>query len=93
MSVYNRYLFCKKKYNDYLILVVNKNKVVSFSRDLKIIKLYGLDNLKKQNIYYLILDGLEIKLFNKGINNYFYYFKVSLVKDIIDYINNKKRKL
>ena len=84
MSKYNRYLFCKRLYNNYLILIKNKDKIISFDEDLKIIELYGIETIKK-NINYLILDGLDIKLYNNN-NNYFYYFKISLIKDIIDYI-------
>ena len=84
MSKYNRYLFCKRLYNCYLILILDKDKIISFDEDLKIIELYGIETIK-QEINYLILDGLNIKLY-KNNNNYFYYFKISLIKDIIDYI-------
>ena len=84
MSKYNRYLFCKKLYNCYLILIIDKDKIISFDEDLKIIELYGIETIK-QEINYLILDGLNIKLYNNN-KNYFYYFKISLIKDIIDYI-------
>ena len=84
MSKYKRFIFCKRLYNNYLILIKNKDKIISFDEDLKIIELYGIETIKK-NINYLILDGLDIKLYNNN-NNYFYYFKISLIKDIIDYI-------
>ena len=41
------------------------------------------------NIYYIILDGLEIKLSNIGENNYFYYFEICLLEDILSYIKCK----
>ena len=84
MSKYKRFIFCKRLYNNYLILIKNKDKIISFDEDLKIIELYGIETIKK-NINYIILDGLDIKLYNNN-NNYFYYFKISLIKDIIDYI-------
>ena len=84
MGAYNRYLFCKKKYPDYLVFVVVKDKLVTFGYDLKIVEMYY--NINKLNINYIILNGLDIKLFKREINNYFYYFDIILLKDIIDYI-------
>ena len=89
MSAYNRYLFCKKMYPDYLVIVVVKGKLVTFGYDLKILEKYGFDNISKMNIYYIILDGLEIKLSNIGKNNYFYYFEICLLKDVLNYIKTK----
>ena len=86
MSKYNRYLFCKRLYNNYLILIVDKDKLISFDRDLEILELYGIEEIKK-NINYLIIDNLNITLY-KNNNNYFYYFKICLIKEIIDYILN-----
>ena len=77
MSKYKRFIFCKRLYNNYLILIKNKDKIISFDEDLKIIELYGIETIKK-NINYLILDGLDIKLYEFRDN--------SLIKDIIDYI-------
>ena len=89
MGAYNRYLFCKKKYSDYLVFVVVKDKLVTFEYDLKIVEMY--ENINKLNINYIILNGLEIKFFNKEINNYFYYFEICLLNDIVNYIYRKCR--
>ena len=87
MGAYNRYLFCKKKYPDYLVFVVVKGKMVTFEYDLKIVEMFK--DIDKLNINYIILNGLDIKLFNKEINNYFYYFEICLLKDILEYIYRK----
>ena len=92
MSAYNRYLFCKKKYPDYLVFVVDKNDLVTFENDLKIVEIYGIENISKLNIYYVILNGLEIKLFNEGINNYFYYFEICLLIEIFNYCKGRLKK-
>ena len=87
MGAYNRYLFCKKKYPDYLVFVVVKGKMVTFEYDLKIVEMFK--DIDKLNINYIILNGLEIKLFKSEINNYFYYFEICLLKDILEYIYRK----
>ena len=84
MGAYNRYLFCKRKYPDYLVFVVKKGNLVTFEYDFKIVEMYR--NINNLNINYIILNGLEIKLFKSEINNYFYYFEICLLKDIINYI-------
>ncbi len=90
MSKYNRYIFCKRIYSDYLILIKDKDKVISFDEDLEIINLYGLRNILNMNINYCILNGLDIELNNNYDNDYFYYFKINLLKEIIDYIYKYK---
>ncbi len=86
MSIYNRYCFLKKAYPGYVIFIVRKGKLITFKRDLKIVNYKGLDDFFNSGINYIILDGLEPKVFNGTENHYFYYFKVTLLEDIIDYI-------
>lgn len=91
MSKYYRYNFLKKYYPDYIIFITNKNKLITYDYDLKIVKLF---NYKLLNINYIILDNIDIikKIDNKidnKIHNYFYYFKITLLIDIINTIRKK----
>ena len=81
MSKYKRFIFCKNLYKDYLILIKKKDKLVSFGEDLDIYNLFGINNIN-----YLILDGLDIKLYNVIDNKYNYYYKINLILKILDYI-------
>ena len=42
MSKYNRYLFVKKMYPDYVVFVKDKDSLNTFDDDLLIVKLKGL---------------------------------------------------
>ena len=87
MSKYNRYLFIKRLYPDYVIFLVNKDKLITYNKDLEIVKVIGITNFFKQEINYLIIDNLEIKEKKEYTkNNYFYYFKLILLLEIISYI-------
>ena len=89
MSRYYRYNFLKKYYHDYIIFITNKNKLITYDYDLKIIKLFDYRLL---NINYIILDNIDIiKKIDNNINNYFYYFKIILLIDIIDLINENRK--
>ena len=90
MSKYNRYLFCKRLYNNYLILIKNKDKIISFDEDLKIIELYGIEKIK-QEINHLILDGLDIKLYEFRDNSYNYFYKTIILLKIINIIISSKK--
>ncbi len=83
MSKYNRYKFSKELYNDYLVLIKYKNNLVTYNYDLEIYKLFKLDNIN-----YLVIDGLDIKLYNNIDNKYNYYYKIIILKEVIDYIMN-----
>lgn len=87
MSKYYRYKFLKKYYPDYIVFITNKNKLITYDYDLKIVKLF---NYKLLNINYIILDNIDIiKKIDNKINNYFYYFKITLLIDIINTIRKK----
>ena len=90
MSKYNRYLFCKKLYNNYLILIKDKDKIISFDEDLKIVELYGIETIK-QEINHLILDGLDIKLYEFRDNSYNYFYKTIILLKIINVIIDSKK--
>ena len=91
MKAYNRYLICKKLYNNYLILITNKNGYVTFNEDLLILNVIDIKMLKDLNIYYVILDNLKIEVHNERINNYLYYLKIGLLADLVNNIKNKTK--
>lgn len=84
MSRYNRYLFLKRLYKDYIILIRFKNKLISYDIDLLLFKEYGFDKIKQYNINYIVLNNLEIdELGNYDNNKYLYYYKKILIFEII----------
>ena len=90
MSKLSRYLFINKMYPDYLVFILNKDKLVTYNNDLKIYNMLESEFFSK-SINYLILDGLEIrKLETFSSNNYFYYFKICLLKEVIENIKKIK---
>ena len=90
MSKYKRFIFCKRLYNNYLILIKNKDKIISFDEDLKIVELYGIETIK-QEINHLILDGLDIKLYEFRDNSYNYFYKTIILLKIINVIIDSKK--
>lgn len=87
MSKFKRYLFVKKKYPDYVVFILSKNKLITYNRDLEIYN-YLKKDLFKLNINYIIVDNLELEIYKFKHNNYFYYFKLILCFEIIKYIKN-----
>ena len=81
MSKYRWYRFTKELYNDYLVLIRYKDKLVTYDYDLEIYKLFKLDNIN-----YLIIDGLDIKLYSNVDNKYNYYYKIIILKEVMNYI-------
>ena len=70
LTIKTRYLFLKRLYPNYVIIILKKDEYITFDIDNKIVKLidYKLD---KYNINYLILDNLEIiKIINYTNNKY-----------------------
>ena len=94
MSKFNRYNFTKKVYPDYIILLIRKEKYVTFDIDLKLIDYLEIDEdlsiLDKLHINYIVLDDLEIIDIKKYDDNKYenYCLKMSLNK-IIKKIGNK----
>ena len=82
MSKYKRYKFAKELYNDYLVLIMYKDKFVTYDYDLEIYKLFKLDNVS-----YLIVDGLDIKLYSNLDNKYNYYYKIIILKEVLKVLN------
>lgn len=88
MSKYNRYSLIKKIYPDYVVIILSKNHLITYNFDLDIIKLVGINKLDNLKINYIIVDELDLDIKKFIDNNYFYYFKMILVKKVIDYIYN-----
>lgn len=82
MSKYKRYLFTKRLYPNYLVFILSKNKLITYSYDLEISLYLGFNNVFNKNINYIILDNLDLRKYEFN-NNYFYYFKIILIKKII----------
>ena len=86
MSLKNRYIFLKRMYPEYLILINNKGKLTTCFND-KLIWDYvhnKIINLERKNISFLILDNLVI-VQKKGFeqNNFERYLKVVLINCLL----------
>lgn len=66
-----RYLFLKRLYPNYVIIILKKDKYITFDIDNKIFNLLNnsFNNLDKNYINYLIIDNLNIIKINIYINN------------------------
>jgi len=68
LSAFNRYYFTKGVYPNYIIILLKKGKLYSFSIDSKILSLIGFKDkviiFKKKKINYIVLDELDITLKN-----------------------------
>lgn len=75
LTIKTRYLFLKRLYPNYVIIILKKDEYITFDIDNKIVKLidYKLD---KYNINYLILDNLEIIKIIKYTNNKYLEIKM-----------------
>lgn len=92
----NRYLFFKRLYKDYLLLLIKKDKLLSFNIDNRIISILSsssnniLEVLTTNSINYIIVDNLdiiEIKSFTN--NNYNLYKKKAYLITLSNIIINK----
>lgn len=76
--MYNRYIFTKKIYPKYLVIIRRKNKYFSFGNDLLILKSINFNNkieiLNDKKINYLILDNLDIIDIRDYIDNQYYRY-------------------
>ena len=92
----NRYLFFKRLYKDYLLLLIKKDKLLSFNIDNRIISILSsssnniLEVLTTNSINYIIVDNLgiiEIKTFTN--NSYNLYKKKAYLITLSNIIINK----
>ena len=67
----------KRLYPNYVIIILKKDKYITFDIDNKIFNLLNnsFNNLDKYNINYLIIDNLIIIKISKYINNRYLEFK------------------
>lgn len=87
--MYNRYLFFKKLYPDYIILIIKGDKLKSIGIDKEILNYIGYEDIKdinKESINYIIINGLEIEEIKENkVNNYDTYFlRVELTKMVMN---------
>ena len=91
----NRYVFFKRCYPDYLILINKNNKIKSYNFDKKLLYYLEIENIKKLeklNINYLILENISIvKKQSYKYNKYYLYYKrcrfnilIEKIKDILE---------
>ncbi len=88
--MYNRYLFAKSIYKDYVILIAKKGKYYSFDKDKMILDYINPKDrnkiylLKKFSVNFVVIDDLEILGIGKfKINNYYKYLYLSYIKKIL----------
>ena len=86
--IMTRYKFIKKIYKDYIVLITKKNKIITYSKDkelLNYLKIKKLNELKKYNINYIIIDkNNDIFYQYKSINNNYNYYLIKYI--IINFI-------
>ena len=86
----NRYIFFKRCYPDYLILINKNKKIKSYNRDREILHYLEIDDITKidkLNINYLILENVNIvNIKTYKYNKYYLYYKryrfIILIKKI-----------
>ena len=89
----NRYLFLKRMYPRYIILIIDKNnKYIRYGIDKQIMDSirFSIKRLKELNINYLILKELRImesKEFKQ--NNYLLYYKRFKINNMVNYCFKK----
>ena len=91
MSAYNRYYFTKGVYPNYIIILLKKGKLFSFSIDSKILSSIGFKDkvsvFKKKKINYIVLDELDIiEKMEFDDNNYDKYVYLVKLNEILDEI-------
>ena len=81
--IMTRYKFIKKIYKDYIVLITKKNKIITYSKDkelLMYLNINWLEELKKYNINYIIIDkNNEIFYKYKSINNNYNYYLMKYI--------------
>lgn len=93
MSRINRYKIAKMLHPDYVILLLDKDRYITYDNDFEIIKFIKLKKsckvLKKHNINYLVLDNLDIiDMKSYDNNNYDRYLKLIMLNKILNCIGN-----
>lgn len=76
-------------YSNYIVLIYKNGFYISYDYDLAILKYFGIDFILNNNINYIILDNLDLQINQFLDNQYFYYFKIILIKKFLDFIIKK----
>ena len=93
MSRLNRYKFAKEVHPEYVVLLLAKEKYVTYGIDLELIHYINFNEdfsiFDKYKINYLVLDNLDIiNKSNYDINNYDLYLKKMIIEKIVKKIGN-----
>ena len=95
MGLYNRYYIAKKKHQEYLIIIIKKEKYVSCGIDALILKRLKKNTniehqLQKLHVNYLILDNLDIiNIYTDENNEYNKYFYIEAIIKILNKLQGK----
>lgn len=93
MASNTRYIFTKRIYNNYIVLLKCKEGYSSFDIDNKILKYINfkrLSDLNKMQINYIIIENMDIIKHQKYKNNTFEIYKMKvLFTEIIDKLFSK----
>ena len=89
----NRYKFAKEVHPEYVVLLLIKDKYITYGSDLELIHYIKFnENLcifNKYEINYLVLDNLDItEKSSYDINNYDLYLRKMIIEKIVKKIGN-----
>ena len=84
----NRYKFAKRVYPEYVVLLLTKDKYITYDCDLRLIQYIKFNGnfsiFDKYKINYLVLDNLDItKKKEYDLNNYDLYLKKMIINKTI----------
>ena len=93
MGRINRYKFAKEVHPEYVVLLLIKDKYITYGSDLELIHYIKFnENLcifNKYKINYLVLDNLDIiEKSSYDINNYDLYLRKMIIEKIVKKIGN-----
>lgn len=86
----NRYDMAKLWYDDYVILLLKRDKLYTYIND-KLISFKSINKLKRLHINYIILDNMEVYKKEYKDNNYNLYYLQYMSIHIVNSINKKIR--
>ena len=93
MGKINRYKFAKRVYPECVVLLLTKDKYITYDCDLRLIQYIKFNGnfsiFDKYKINYLVLDNLEIDVKKEyDVNNYDLYLKRMIINKAICKIGN-----
>lgn len=98
MSAYNRYIFTKKVYPDYLVLLLRKQKYCTYGTDKNVLEYIKFKDktyqLRDYHINYLVLDELDIvekyEYLDNKLERYLYLINIMKIFDKIKVVMSNK---